>query len=157
MKDWIIISPEGSTIGPNDSIYENFQVLGYVQAESENLVAKKLKEEYEYLHDSGFDEIWMYRLVDKNPYITYLGEEETIEISYEDLDEKELVERLTNILKENGFADIKYDYHDENSYYFEAFSDAVQEIRIDIENKVIKVYDKYITEKHFVHFGDYQL
>jgi hypothetical protein len=157
MRDWIIISPEGVTIGPNDSVFENFQVLSFIQAESEDLVVKKLKEENEYLHDSGFDEIWIYRLININPYITYLGKEKSNKVSYECHDEKELVEVITKILKENGFTNTQYDYHDENSYYFEAFSDAPQEIRVDIDNKMIKVYDRYISEKHYVYFGEYQL
>jgi hypothetical protein len=78
MRDWIIISTEGVTIGPNDSVFENFQVLGFIQAESEDLVVKKLKEENEYLQDSGFVEIWIYWLININPYITFLGKKNRI-------------------------------------------------------------------------------
>jgi hypothetical protein len=44
-----------------------------------------------------------------------------------------------------------------DSFYFEALSDALQELRIDIYDGMIEIYDRYITEKHFVHFGDFQL
>jgi hypothetical protein len=33
MRDWIVISPEGITLGPNNNRYENFQVLGFVVAD----------------------------------------------------------------------------------------------------------------------------
>jgi hypothetical protein len=44
MKEWFITSPEGINIAPNNHTYENFQVLGFVQAETEKIVVEKLRE-----------------------------------------------------------------------------------------------------------------
>ena len=47
--DWIIISPDGVTIAPNEEIVENFQVLGFVRAESEKEALFQLKDKYKCL------------------------------------------------------------------------------------------------------------
>jgi hypothetical protein len=156
MNDWIIITPEGITKSPNDTIYENFQVLGFVIAPTKETAVGKLKEYYPYLDRSGFDEVWIYQLRSRNPQITYLGIDQA-EDEFEDEFKREIVRKITCILKVNGFTDITYDYFDENSYFFEAYSDAFQEIRVDVKDEMIEVYDRYIAEKHFVHFGDYKL
>jgi hypothetical protein len=44
MNDWIIITPEGITKSPNNTIYENFQVFGFVFASTKETVLRKLKE-----------------------------------------------------------------------------------------------------------------
>jgi DNA-binding CsgD family transcriptional regulator len=64
MHDWNIITPESITKSPNDTIYENFQVLGFVFASTKEAALGKLKENYPYLKGSGFDELWIYQLSD---------------------------------------------------------------------------------------------
>ncbi|WP_066309094.1 hypothetical protein [Bacillus sp. FJAT-29814] len=66
-----------------------------------------------------------------------------------------MVEKITGILNEIGFANISYDYRDDNSYYFDAYSDVLVEIRVGIDGEVAKVFEKYITDKHFVFFGNF--
>jgi hypothetical protein len=156
MNNWIIITPEGITKSPNDTFYENFQVLGFVTATTKEAALGRLEENYSYLKGSGFDEVWLYQLRSSNPYITYLGLEQTGD-EFEDDFEREKVHKITIILKESGYSDITYDYFNKNSYFFEAYSDAFQEIRVDVKNETIEVYDRYIGEKHFVHFGDFKL
>ncbi|MEH6996093.1 hypothetical protein V7075_25895, partial [Neobacillus drentensis] len=68
-----------------------------------------------------------------------------------------IVNKITSILESNGYTDILYDYFLDNSYFFEAYSDAFQEIRVDVKDVGIKVFDRYIGEKHFVHFGNFKL
>jgi hypothetical protein len=58
---------------------------------------------------------------------------------------------------EDNHNDIVYDYRDNDSCYFEGYSDALVEIRVDINGDVAKVYDRYITDKHFVYFRDFKL
>jgi hypothetical protein len=72
--------------------------------------------------------------------------------------EKELVYRiLGKLLELNAFSDIRFDYVDGSSFFFEGYSDALQEIRVDLNENIIRVYERYIAEKHFVHFGDYSI
>ncbi|WP_169802762.1 hypothetical protein [Neobacillus soli] len=68
-----------------------------------------------------------------------------------------MVKKMTTFLKENGFTNITYDYCSGDSYYFEGYSDVLQEIRVDIRDKEISIFDRYITEKHYVHFGSFKL
>jgi hypothetical protein len=75
MNDWIIITPEGITESPNEIICENFQVLGFVFAESEATL-KKLKVKYPFLNGSGFGEVWIYKLASNKPFIKNLGKEQ---------------------------------------------------------------------------------
>ncbi|MEH7114970.1 hypothetical protein V7124_21810 [Neobacillus niacini] len=156
MNNWIIITPEGITKSPNDTFYENFQVLGFVTATTKEAALVKLKENYSYINGSGFDEVWIYQLRFSNPNITYLGIEQE-EDEFEDDFEREMVHKITCILEENCYTDITYDYFEEDSYFFEAYSDAFQEVRVDVKDETIEVYDRYIAEKHFVHFGDIKL
>jgi nuclear transport factor 2 (NTF2) superfamily protein len=95
-------------------------------------------------------------LVQKSPYITYLTLEPT-EDRFEDESEKEMVKKVTAIIEKLGFTDIAYDYRDDSSYYFEAYSGALEEVRVDIEGNVAKVYDRYITDKHFVYLDEFTL
>ncbi|WP_193747785.1 hypothetical protein [Neobacillus niacini] len=127
MNDWMIIYPKGIMKSPNDTIYENFQVLGFVIASTKEAALGKLKENYPYLNGSGFDEVWIYQLRTRNPHITYLGIDNPDD-NFEDDFEKEMVHKITCILKENGYSNITYDYYDENSYFFEAYSDAFHEV-----------------------------
>jgi hypothetical protein len=136
----LLLPPEGITKSPNDTIYENFQVLGFVIAPTKETAVGKLKEYYPYLDRSGFDEVWIYQLRSRNPHITYLGIDQA-EDEFDDEFKREIV----------------FDFFDENSYFFEAYSDAFQEIRVDVKDEMIEVYDRYIAEKHLVHFGDYKL
>jgi hypothetical protein len=154
LRDWIIISPEGMTYGPNFNRYENFQVLGFVKAGSEQAALHELEEKYSYLRNSGFGEVWIYPLEKKSAYITYLTLE-PLEVEFEDDIEKEIVEKITHLLTELDFNDIEYDYRDNDSYYFEVYSDALGEVRVDIDGDVAKVYDRYFTEKHFVYYGNF--
>lgn len=105
VRDWIIISPEGITYGPNHNRYENFQVLGFVAADTEQAALQKLEEEYSYLQNSGFSEIWIYPLENKSPYITYLSIEPS-KVEYEDDIEKEIIEQITRILNVYGILDM---------------------------------------------------
>ncbi|MEH7073828.1 hypothetical protein [Neobacillus drentensis] len=158
MNHWMAISPEGTTTSPNEMIYDNFQVLGFVYAESEAAAFEKLKEEYHYLNGSGFDEVWFYQIINRKPYINYLGKEFSLpENEIEDITEQEMVNKVTNILADNGYSDIVFDYRSDDSYYFEAYTDAIQEIRVDSDGETIKVYDRYIGEKHFVHLGNFNV
>jgi hypothetical protein len=75
VKEWIIVSPEGSTLSPNEKFYENFQVLGFVHAESSKAALEKLKEENHCISGSGFNEVWIYQLISGSPFITYLENE----------------------------------------------------------------------------------
>ncbi|MEH7114964.1 hypothetical protein V7124_21780 [Neobacillus niacini] len=151
MNDWIIISPDGTTISSNEIIVENFQVLGFVQADSVVDAFEKLKEEYHYLKGSGFNEVWIYQIISGSPYVTYLGDDS------EDNELKdELVKKIINILIENGYYDIVFDFRDDDSFHFEGYSDAFQEIRVDVDGEMVKVYDRYIGEKHFVHMGNFR-
>jgi hypothetical protein len=69
--------------------------------------------------------------------------------------EKELVYRiLGKLLELNAFSDIRFDYVDGSSFFFKGYSDALQEIRVDLNENILRVYDRYIAEKHIVHFGD---
>lgn len=154
LKNWIIISPEGITVAPNDNCYGNFQVLGFANAYSEEGALEQLIEKYDYLNGSGFEEIWIYPLETRTPYITYLQDETTEKDEFND--NNATVNKIIEILKEN-FTNITFDYTVEDSYYFEAFSDALQEVRVDLVGNTIEVYDKYITEKHFVFLGRFQL
>jgi hypothetical protein len=154
MDDWIIITPEGITKSPNDTIYENFQVLGIVNAATIEDAVESLKVNYPYLNGSGFDEVWIYQLKSQNPHISNLGIDK-VDDNFEDDFEREMVQKITVILKENGYSRITYDYYDENSYFFEALTDAYLEVRVDVLDNKIEVYDRYIAEKHFVHFGDF--
>lgn len=156
MKKWILISPDGVTNAPYEERVENFQVLGFVLANSGQDALIEFKDKYHYLSGCGFNETWIYPLESKTPYIAYI-EEGSDEEEFEDEEERVIVEKIIYILKEHGFTDIIYDYRSDNSYNFEAYSDAMQEIRVDIEGEKISVYDRYITEKHYVHFGDFNL
>jgi hypothetical protein len=53
MNDWIIITPEGITVSSTEIICENFQVLEFVFAASEEAALGELKEKYPYLNGSG--------------------------------------------------------------------------------------------------------
>jgi hypothetical protein len=156
MNDWLIISPEGITKSPKDTIYENFQVLGFVNAPTIEVALENLKVNYPYLNGSGFDEVWIYQLKSQNPHITNLGIDK-VEDNFEYDFEREMVHKITLILKENGYSNIGYNYCDENSYFFEGFTDAFQEVRVDVMANKINIYDRYIAEKHFVHFGDFNI
>lgn len=157
MKKWIVITPEGSTISPNNVIYENFQVLGIVNAETKEEISLKLKQDYEYLTNSTFNEIWIYPLESTNPYITFLELESSKAISYEICDDNNTISKIIAILKEHDFSKISFDYQEKDSYYFEGYSDALQEIRVDHNGDKISIYERYIPEKHYVHFGDFHL
>ena len=151
MNDWIFISPDGTTLSPNEILVENFQVLGFVQADSVTDALEKLKEENHYLRGNGFDEVWIYQLTSGSPFVTYLGDE-----SEKDQLKDELVEKIKNILIDNGYYDIVYNFRDNDAFHFEGYSDAFQEIRVDVEGEMVKVYDRYIGEKHFVHMGNFK-
>lgn len=140
-----------------DYKYEIFQVLGLVDAEAETDVLDQLKKDYPYLKGSGYKEVWIYQLVNKTPTITNLVLDGSQQL-FNNQQELEIVNKIFSKLHElNAFTDVQLDFIDGNSYYFLGFSDALQEIRIDLHESIISVYDRYITEKHFVHFGDYQL
>jgi hypothetical protein len=126
--------------------------LGFVKAESSVAALEIFKEENDYISSSGFDEVWIYQLSSGSPYISYLGNEGE-EKEFED----ERVEKIINVLKDNGYFDIVFDYKTDDSYHFEGYSDAYQEIRVDLEGEIVKVYDRYIAEKHYVHMGDFKL
>jgi hypothetical protein len=66
---------------------------------------------------------------------------------FEDEFERELVNKIVSILKENGYTDICYDYRDENFYFFDGYTDAHLEIRGEVNDENIEVYDRYISEK----------
>ncbi|WP_066069821.1 hypothetical protein [Neobacillus soli] len=83
MKEWIIICPDGVTIAPNEEEYENFQVLGFITAETEELALDLLKIKYPFVNGSGFDEVWIYPLESGKPFITYLSNKETPENEFE--------------------------------------------------------------------------
>jgi hypothetical protein len=152
MKEWVIVSPEGTTLSPNEKVFENFQVLGFVHAESNVAALKKLKEENQHISGSGFDEVWIYQLSSERPYIYYLGND-----AEEEEFEDERVKKIINVIKDIGYFNIVFDYKTDNSYYFEGYSDTYQEIRVDFEIELVKVYDRYIGEKHFVHMGNFKL
>jgi hypothetical protein len=132
------------------------QVLGFVFASTKETVLRKLIENFPYLNGSGFDEVWIYQLRSKNPHVTYYGLEGA-DNEIEDKVESKIVNKITSILESNGYTDIFYDYFLDNSYFFEAYSDAFQEIRVDVKDEGIEVFDRYIGEKHFVHFGNFKL
>ena len=67
------------------------------------------------------------------------------------------VTKITDILKQNGYSDVEFDYIEENEFYFEGYSDALQEIRVDLKGTKLSVYDRYVAEKHYVHFGDFSI
>ncbi|MFB3164538.1 hypothetical protein ABLO26_24560 [Neobacillus sp. 179-J 1A1 HS] len=158
MNDWIIITPEGITESPNEIVCENFQVLGFTFAKSEEAALKNLKEKYPYLNGSGFDEVWIYKLASNKPLIKHLGKEQMDE-QFEDEFEREMVKvnNITRILKDNGYTDICFDYRDEEFYFFEGYTDAHLEIRVEVKEENIEIYDRYLSEKHFVHFGNFKL
>jgi hypothetical protein len=154
VKNWIIISPNGVTLGPDAYEYENFQVLGLVDAEAETDILEQLKNENPYLIESGYKEVWIYQLLSKTPIITNLVPEKKYE-PFNNQKEKELVYRISGKLLElNAFSDIRFDFADGSSFFFEGYSDALQEIRVDLNENILRVYDRYIAEKHIVHFGD---
>ncbi|NHC42662.1 hypothetical protein G6549_22320 [Bacillus sp. MM2020_1] len=158
MNHWIIITPEGITTSPTDVMNDNFQVLGFVDAISEVDAVEKLKQEYQYLNGSGFDEVWIYQIRNSRPLITFLEKERSgTNYEIEDGMEREIVEKITNILIQIGYSDLVYDYCSDDSYHFEGYSDAFQEIRVDVEGEKIEVYDRYLGEKHFVYSGNFKL
>jgi hypothetical protein len=61
-----------------------------------------------------------------------------------------MVDKITKALEKAGYFDISFDYEKDNSYYFEAYSDAPQEVRVDIEGNTLSIYDRYFEDKHFV-------
>jgi hypothetical protein len=117
--------PESITKSPNDTIYENFQVLGFVFASTKEAALGKFKENYPYLNGSGFDEVWIYHLRSKNPHVTYLGLEDAYD-EIEDEVESKFVNKINSILESNGYTDIFYDYFFDNSYFFEVYLDTFQ-------------------------------
>lgn len=156
MNDWIIITPEGFTESPNEIICENFQVLGFVFAESEESALKNLKDKYPYLNGSGFDEVWIYKLAYNKPRIKHLGKQH-LDDRFEDEFEREIGNKIIRILKVSGYTDICFDYRDEEFYFFEGYTDAHLEIRVEVKDKNIEVYDRYVSEKHFVHFKNFKI
>jgi hypothetical protein len=154
MKDWIVISPEGITTTPNEKGIENFQVLGFVKAETKVHALKQLQKEYDYLKESGFEEVWIYPLENQNPYITYL---EPCIANLKANDETELIYKITSILKEIGFINSKYAGRHGNSLHFDAYLNVLLQIRVDLNGNEISVYVRYITEKHFVHNGNFKV
>lgn len=68
-----------------------------------------------------------------------------------------MVEKVTKILMEIGYSDLIYDYCSDDSYHYQGYSDAFQEIRVDVDGEKIEVYDRYMGEKHFVHMGTFKL
>lgn len=156
MNNWIIITPEGITKSPNDIIYENFQVLGFMNAATKEVALGKFKENYPYLNGSGFDEVWIYKLSSNKPYIDYL-ENEQVDDRFEDEFEREIVNKIVLILQRSGYTDICYDYRNKDFYFFEGYTDTHLEIRVEVKDENIEVYDRYLSEKHFVHFGNFKL
>jgi hypothetical protein len=159
MKNWIILSPEGTTYGPNDDLYENFQVLGFVSAMSAKESLGQLIKNQPYIASSGFDEVWIYSLENRIPLITYFTDDgnQTYPVTpYLNLEEKEQIEKIIKFLQEiNAYSNISYDYSEGDLYYFEGYSDAYIEIKVEILDGMMRVYDRYITDKHFILLGEY--
>jgi hypothetical protein len=76
---------------------------------------------------------WIYQIIETRPFITFLEKESSV-IKYEIVDdmEREMVEKITNIFIEIGYSNLVYDYCSDDSYHFEGYSDAFQEIRVDV-------------------------
>jgi hypothetical protein len=58
---------------------------------------------------------WIYQIRNRKPYITYLAEECSLKVN--DI-EREMVEKITNILTDNGYSDIVYNFRTNDSYHF---------------------------------------
>lgn len=67
--------------------------------------------------------------------------------------------KIREVLEKNGYSNVVLDYQDENQYFFEGESDAFQQIRVDVsdDNNQISIYDRYIEEKHYAHFGNFTI
>lgn len=67
--------------------------------------------------------------------------------------------KIKELLEKNGYSEVEFDYQDENEYFFEGESDALQQIRVDVseDKKQLSVYDRYVEEKHYVHFGNFTI
>ncbi|WP_335493444.1 hypothetical protein [Neobacillus niacini] len=47
--------------------------------------------------------------------------------------------KIINILKDNGYFDIVDDFSTDDFYHFEGYSDAFQEIRVDVDGEIVEV------------------
>lgn len=63
--------------------------------------------------------MWVYQLKSQNPHIANLGIYK-VDDNFEDDFEREMVQKITVILIENGYSRITYDYNQENSRKFDA-------------------------------------
>jgi hypothetical protein len=153
LKKFIVLSTDGVTIAPNDVTFENFQALGFPVAENANDALDKWMKEHPEMVSCGYDEIWVYELSGMNPATICNIQPEPKEEA-EPVDPKVLY--LTNILDEIGYSDIEFDYQDgNNEMYFEGYLDAQCEIRVDEYEKTWKIYDRYVTDKHWSYVGEY--
>lgn len=55
MKKYIFVTPEGHSESPNGKEFDNLQVVGFAEGESEVEAIKNLLKENEWIWDSGFN------------------------------------------------------------------------------------------------------
>lgn len=66
--------------------------------------------------------------------------------------------RIENLLRELGYFDLELIEEEGNVYYYEGYSDAEVEIKVEVKGDEVEVYDRYLAgEKHFVHQGNHIL
>lgn len=143
MKKYIVLSPEGVTIAPNNETFDNFQVLGFVTAENKEAAVKEWEKEYPFLQKAKYETLWIHELVANESAIIHLEEDET-------------VRKLSVLVQENGFSDIEFDFQDENYFYFDAYSDAKVQVRCHIDGNEVYVYERYLTDKNFFEVGVFE-
>ncbi len=56
MKTYIFYTGEGKTLSPNDSVCENFQILGFEKGESEKKAIENLLKRNVWISGCGFSE-----------------------------------------------------------------------------------------------------
>ncbi|HET6871393.1 MAG TPA: hypothetical protein VFH42_00260 [Sporolactobacillaceae bacterium] len=69
-------------------------------------------------------------------------------------------DRLKELLENNGYSDVEFDFNDGNMYWFDAYSDAPVRVSVDVdvvEGNKARVYDQYMGDKHFSFQGEYIL
>jgi hypothetical protein len=82
-----------------------------------------------------------------------------IEATAEEEEEwNQTIKEIIAILITEGYTDIEFDYQDgEDEMYFDAFTDGEVQVRVDFYSNEIKIYDKYVTDKHFTYLGTFHL
>jgi|SRR5579875_867979 len=66
---------------------------------------------------------------------------------------------LLQTILEDHYSDVEFVGVNEieNTYYFDGYLDAFIQICVVVTTEKIRVYDRYIDEKQYIHFNDFPL